>query len=96
MSIAQHPDKWWDWFMPEDEKKKKKIDPIFIEKLQKCVSVVYKLRRKIVYVFCYIRTKIYTRNCLKQFSACYIIQTNSVSILFVKCYNNLKYKPKIC
>ena len=24
MSIAQHPDKWWDWFMPEDEKKKKK------------------------------------------------------------------------
>ena len=24
MSIAQHPDKWWDWFMPEDEEKKKK------------------------------------------------------------------------
>ena len=22
MSIASHTSKWWDWFMPEDEKKR--------------------------------------------------------------------------
>ena len=37
MPVAWHPDRWWDW--SEDEKKE--IDPMFIEQLQKYVSVVY-------------------------------------------------------
>ena len=31
MPVAQHPNKWWDWYMPEDEKKG--IDPMFFEEL---------------------------------------------------------------
>ena len=37
MPVAWHPDRWWDW--SEDENKE--IDPMFIEQLQKYVSVVY-------------------------------------------------------
>ena len=29
MPVAQHPNRWWDWCMSEDEKKE--IDPMFIE-----------------------------------------------------------------
>ena len=47
--VAWHPSKWWDWCMSEDEKKE--IDPMFIEDLVKCVSVVYNWGEKIVYVF---------------------------------------------
>ena len=94
MPVAWHPDRWWDWCMSEDEKKQR--DPVFV------VPVLYNWGEKIVYVFQYIHTKIYTCNCLKKFSACYIIQTNSVSILFMnymyieKYWNSLIYKPKIC
>ena len=41
MPLGWHPDKWWDWCMSEDEKKE--IDPSFIQDLQKCLSLVYKL-----------------------------------------------------
>ena len=27
MSVAWHPNKWWDWYLPEDEKQE--IEPIF-------------------------------------------------------------------
>ena len=29
--IACHPSRWWDWWLPEDEKKE--IETIFIEEL---------------------------------------------------------------
>ena len=38
MPVAWHPNRWWDWFMSDDEKKE--IDPMSIKELQKCVSVV--------------------------------------------------------
>ena len=31
MAIAWHPSPWWDWCLPEDEKKE--IETIFIEEL---------------------------------------------------------------
>ena len=31
MPITWHPNRWWDWYMSEDEKKE--IDPMFIEEL---------------------------------------------------------------
>ena len=31
MPAAWYPKKWWDFYMPEDEKKEK--DPIFVEEL---------------------------------------------------------------
>ena len=39
MPVAWHPNRWWDWCVSEDEKKE--MDPMFIEELKKCVSVVY-------------------------------------------------------
>ena len=42
MPVAWHPNRWWDWCMSEDGMKK--IDPMFIEELKKCVSVVYNMR----------------------------------------------------
>ena len=41
MPAARHPIRWWYWCMSEDEKKE--IDPMFIEELQKCVSVLYNM-----------------------------------------------------
>ena len=41
MPIAWHPKRWWNFCVPEDEKKE--IDPIFIEEFQKCLSVVYNM-----------------------------------------------------
>ena len=38
MHVAWHPRRWWDWCMPEDEKKG--IEPIFTNKNQ------YKVGRK--------------------------------------------------
>ena len=38
MPVAWRPNRWWDWFMSDDEKKE--IDPMSIKELQKCVSVV--------------------------------------------------------
>ena len=29
MSVGEHPVRWWDWCMPENENKK--IEPLFIE-----------------------------------------------------------------
>ena len=29
MPVAWHPTRWWDWCMPEDEKKE--INPFFID-----------------------------------------------------------------
>ena len=44
MPAAWHPKRWWDWCVSVDEmKKKKKIDPMFIEVLLKCESVVYNM-----------------------------------------------------
>ena len=34
MAIAWHPKRWWNWCLPEDDKKE--IEPIF----KKCASVV--------------------------------------------------------
>ena len=31
MSVVWHPDRWWDWYMSEDEKKE--IGSMFIEEL---------------------------------------------------------------
>ena len=31
MPVAWHPNRWWDWWVSEDEKKE--IDPMFIEGL---------------------------------------------------------------
>ena len=31
ISVAWHPNRWWDWCVSEDEKKE--IDPMFIEEL---------------------------------------------------------------
>ena len=31
MTVAWHPNRWWDWYMSKDEKKE--IDPMFIEEL---------------------------------------------------------------
>ena len=31
MPVAWHPNRWWDWWVSEDEKKE--IDPMFIEEL---------------------------------------------------------------
>ena len=31
MLVAWYPNKWWDWCISEDEKKK--IDPMFIEEI---------------------------------------------------------------
>ena len=31
MPVAWYPYRWWDWSMPDDEKKE--IDPMFIEEL---------------------------------------------------------------
>ena len=31
MSITWHPNRWWDWYMSEDESKE--TDPMFIEEL---------------------------------------------------------------
>ena len=70
-----------DWCISEDEKKE--VDPMFIKELQKCVASIQNWGEKIVYLFWYICTKLCNRNCLKQLSACYIIQTNSDLILFV-------------
>ena len=39
MAIVWHLKRWWNWCLPEDEKNE--IEPIFIEELQKCASVVY-------------------------------------------------------
>ena len=41
MPTAWHPRRWWDWCVLEDEIKE--TDPIFIEELQKCVSIVYNM-----------------------------------------------------
>ena len=41
MPVAWHPNRWWHSWMSEDEKKE--VDPIFIQKLQKYVSVVYNM-----------------------------------------------------
>ena len=41
MPAAWHPRRWWDWCVLEDGIKEK--DPIFIEELQKCVSIVYNM-----------------------------------------------------
>ena len=41
MPVAWHAKIWWDWCVSEDVKKE--IDPIFIEELLKCVSVVYNM-----------------------------------------------------
>ena len=32
MPVGWHPEKWWDWCMSENEKKKE-TDPMFIEEL---------------------------------------------------------------
>ena len=42
MPGAWHSKIWWDWWVSEDEKKE--IDPIFIEEMLKCASVVYNMR----------------------------------------------------
>ena len=39
MALAWHPKIWQDWRLPEDEKKE--VEPIFIEELKKCASLVY-------------------------------------------------------
>ena len=39
--VAWDPKRWWDWCVSEDEKKE--IDPVFIEEMQKDVSVVYNI-----------------------------------------------------
>ena len=31
MSVAWHPNRWWDWCVSEDEKKE--IDPMFVDEL---------------------------------------------------------------
>ena len=41
MPVAWYLNRWLYWCMSEDEKKE--LDPMFIEELQKCVSVAYKL-----------------------------------------------------
>ena len=41
MPVAWYLNRWLYWCMSEDEKKE--LDPMFIEELQKCVSVVYRL-----------------------------------------------------
>ena len=41
MAIVWHLKRWWNWCLPEDEKNE--IEPIFIEELQKCASVVYQM-----------------------------------------------------
>ena len=84
MPVAWHPDRWWDRCKSEE------IDPMFIEELWKCVLIVYFYEGKNC-------TKIYTRKCLKQFSSCYIMQTNSVLITFVNyILRNIKTVSHIC
>ena len=41
MPVVWYLNRWLYWCMSEDEKKE--LDPMFIEELQKCVSVAYKL-----------------------------------------------------
>ena len=40
MPIAWHPERWWNFCMSGDEKKKKKkeIEPIFIESCFQCIQ----------------------------------------------------------
>ena len=39
ISVAWHPNSWWDWCV----KKQEKIDRSYFEELEKCDSVVYRL-----------------------------------------------------
>ena len=41
MTIAWYPERQWDWWVSDDEKKE--IEPMFIEELKKCLSVVYNM-----------------------------------------------------
>ena len=41
MPIVWHPNRWWDFWVSEDEKKE--IDAMFNEELLKCMSVVYNM-----------------------------------------------------
>ena len=79
MPVAWYPNRWWDWCISEDEKKE--IDSIFIEELLKCVGIIQfggirrfwdkKMYMNFLAWFWYTCTKIYTQECLKQFSAYY-------------------------
>ena len=39
--VAWHPNRWWNGCAPEDEKRE--IDPMLIEELEKCVSIIYNM-----------------------------------------------------
>ena len=45
MPLAWHPTRWWDWCMPQDEKmkKKKEIEPFFVNKNKCKVSNIAQL-----------------------------------------------------
>ena len=79
MPVAWHSERWWDWCV---------LYWRVIKVCRQYVIGVYRnvLREKILYEFWYIRTKIYTRKCLKQFSTCYIIQTK----MFQFCLWNIR------
>ena len=41
MPVAWHPNRWWNGCASEDEKRE--IDPMLIEELEKCVSIIYNM-----------------------------------------------------
>ena len=57
MLVAWHSNRFWDWCVLEDEKKE--IDPIFIEKLLKYLSVVYNWSILPLELLNYFESKIY-------------------------------------
>ena len=52
MTIAWHPKRWWNFCMSGDEKKKKKkeIEPIFIESCFQCIQV------ESIQTFCHLKS----------------------------------------
>ena len=37
MPVAWHPTRWWNWCLPEDEKKR--VEPIFTDRVGKFLKV---------------------------------------------------------
>ena len=63
MPVAWHPTRWWNWCLPEDEKKR--VEPIFTDRVGKFLKVGAKWWEIVKYF--YSALVVYSLGVLKQF-----------------------------